>query len=180
MNSRALIKAGAACPKKALSSVHGQKLLGRGGGGVMRVLQSNVNNIYCSPQPAAPHLKLKLCLAAGQPGTCDFQFSQKNYYAEYKRRRKRQLFCLNSACFVEQKTLGIPFCFISRKKKMSIISFRETEMIIHLFCKTEIKKILCFANFLNPSPPPPTSICTLKEIQIQRQSLYLPHREKKS
>ncbi len=38
------------------------------GGHYSRVLQSNVN-IYFSPQPATPHLKLKLCLVAGRTGT---------------------------------------------------------------------------------------------------------------
>ncbi len=36
--------------------------------GFIRALQSNLN-IYFTPQSAAPHLELKLCLAAGRAGT---------------------------------------------------------------------------------------------------------------
>jgi len=36
------------------------------GGGGVRALQSNINICY-SPQPAAPHLKLKICWVAARP-----------------------------------------------------------------------------------------------------------------
>jgi hypothetical protein len=40
-------------------------------------------------------------------------FRQKNYSAEYERRRNKRLFRRNSVCFAEQKALGIPLRFVS-------------------------------------------------------------------
>jgi hypothetical protein len=50
-------------------------------------------------------------LALGLP------FSHKNYSAEYGTRQNRRQFRRNSACFAEEKNLGIPLWTISRTRK---------------------------------------------------------------
>jgi hypothetical protein len=70
--------------------------------------------------------------------TIDFPIFVKKYYsADYERRRNWRLFRRNSACFAEQKALGILLRFVLWNK-MSLILFRETKW----------KKISCLAKCL--------------------------------
>jgi hypothetical protein len=84
----------------------------------------------------------------------------KNYSAECRTRRNRRQFCRNSACFTEEKNLGIKFQTISRKRKTLEIPFqtiswrrKPSEFCSEPFLGREKPSEFCSEQFLGREKP---------------------------
>ncbi len=109
--------------------------------GVITVLQSNIN-MYCFPQPAAPHLKMKLCLAAaGRTGTCELTATMKTVCSLPKSIRDNKLPPPRElhVCYQPHRLKGVP----GQRSKYKTFLFRTGRICTSVYGVAGICRLTC-------------------------------------